>query len=101
MKNKTFKIVILSGVVGLSSCIEHEQKVYEWRRVAVESRSAIVVPYTNFSSETEVHLRFSDGTSWEGRPSDVKPNERFLLHIQVGDTIRRRYVSYRFRQKPR
>ena len=95
MKQKMFKIIMFSSALGLSSCID-EPQVSEWHHVAVNSRSAITIPYSAFASETEVSLGFSDGTSWKGAPSYVRPGERFLLHSQIGDSVWWRYNSLCF-----
>lgn len=91
MKYKTFILYALSCVGLLTSCGEPE--VSEWRHVAVSSRSTINIPYNAWTTETEVHLRFSDGTSWEGTESRVKSGEAFLIHAKVGDSVWYRYNS--------
>ena len=95
MKQKMFKIIMFSSALGLSSCID-EPQVSEWHHVAVSSRTTIAVPYSAFATETEVSLRFSDGTSWKGVPSCVKSGEAFLLYSQVGDSLWYRYNSHYF-----
>ena len=102
MKNKSFKIVAfssiaLSSILGLSSCVEPQ--VSDWRHVAVSSRTTILIPYSAFATETEVSLRFSDGSSWRGAPSYAKSNEEFLLYSQVGDSVWYRYNSSYFTGK--
>lgn len=97
MKTKTFMLYALSCVGLLSSCGEPE--VSEWHHVAVSSRSTINIPYSAFANETEVNLKFSDGTSWTGTESRVKSGEAFLMHAQVGDSVWYRYHSWYFTGK--
>ena len=97
MKNKTFILYALSCVGLLSLC--DEPKISEWHHVAVRSRSTTNIPYNAWTTETEVHLRFSDGTSWEGTESRVRPSEEFLMHAHVGDSIWYRYNSTYFTGK--
>ena len=70
-------------------------KVSEWKKVIVVSRSEIIVPY-KLSSETEVSLVFSDGTTWKGSPSTAKSEQQHLLHAQKGDVECYRYNSHYF-----
>lgn len=75
-----------------------QRKVSEWHKVAISSRSETVVPY-NTNYETEVQLKFSDGSSWAGTPSNVKPETKFLLNSQVGDSVSYRYTPAYFSGK--
>ena len=85
---------------GLCSCqLMPQATVSQWREVTITSRVELVVPYNAFSSETEVNLEFSDGSCWRGYSSSSKPNERFLLKAQVGDTVSYRYNSHYLTKK--
>ena len=83
-------IIVISMVIALIP-----PKVSEWKKVIVVSRSEIIVPYKR-SSETEVSLVFSDGTTWKGSPSTAKSEQQHLLHAQKGDVECYRYNSHYF-----
>lgn len=96
MKKSVFILLIVLCSTILLSC---KPKVSDWQKVQVISRTELIVPYTKFASETEVTLRFSNGTTWSGCPSRTNSEERFLLTSQEGDIVYYRYNSHYFTGK--
>lgn len=67
-----------------------ESEKDDWKEVSVISRTEQLVSCEE-ESETEVSLKFSDGTDWKGCPSTIAFDEIFLLSAQVGDVVYYRY----------
>ena len=94
-----FFLIFLSCTLCACQWVQQKATVSQWYEVVVTSRVELIVPYDAFSSETEVNLKFSDGSHWRGYPSSSKPNESFLLTAQVGDTVSYRYNSHYLTKK--
>ena len=92
-------ITLLACIIGISIIVAcTPPKVSEWKEVTVVSRVEIIVPY-KFGSQTEVTLVFSDGSTWQGRPSTAAGEERHLLYSQEGDVEYYRFNSHYFSGK--
>ena len=75
--------------IALIMSAEKEQRIIvqkPWIKVTVVARQDISIP-CGLSSETEVHLVFSDGTTWSGSPSRTGGNPYPLLFVQKGQEV--------------
>lgn len=67
--------------------------VSEWHKVTIVSRT--VSDSLNLgTSNSQIVLVFSDGTSWASHPSHTNFGEKFLLKAQKGETVYYRYNSH-------
>ena len=72
------------------------EETSDWHTVTVIERTAIQISVPFNGTETEVRLKFSDGSEWTGSFSRSRSHEHFLLHKQKNSQVTYRYNSSYF-----
>ncbi len=76
-------VLMIAAIIGSAMGTLERADTFE---VTVTSRAEVPILCNNIS-ETQVVLKFSDGSTWFGSPSNIPIEQNILLFLQEGDVI--------------